>query len=107
MNGAELAARVAALPAPEVFLDRIQRRERARAGFLDRVGRWVAEQGGLMRLPADRAVVIAFGVPCENCDLVVTEDGQGGHRVEFGASAGELLGASIVTRCGPRAGASQ
>lgn len=95
-SDAELLAELAALPPVDVLVDRL----RQRATFLERAAAWLDGRGGVVRLPEDRAAIVALGVPCEVCGAVVTEDGQGGHLVEMGAARGDRFGASIVARCG-------
>ncbi|MFI7608876.1 hypothetical protein ACIBTV_27700 [Micromonospora sp. NPDC049366] len=92
------------LPPWVAWLELDRQRRAARESFLERAGRWVAGRGGRVRLPEDRAALIALGVPCEHCGAVVTEDGQGGHLIELGFAGGQRFGASIVARCGQGAG---
>jgi hypothetical protein len=101
---AELLARLAALAPAEVLRERERRRALERGNFLERAGRWLSGRGGRVRLPEDRAAIIALGVPCADCLELVTEDGAGGHLVELRCSGGERFGASIAARCGRRLG---
>jgi hypothetical protein len=78
----------------------------ARRVFEARVARWLGERGGRFTLPDDRAVLIALGVPCEDCLEVVTEDGADGHQVQVWRTDGPVEPSPVllVARCGQTSG---
>jgi hypothetical protein len=101
-------ARVATLPPRGLFSVELGRRQAAREAFIRRADAWaVARAGGdraavVITHPVDEAVIIALGVPCDDCFGLVYAEGEDGHHVRFGMDAGRHWAALISARCGRR-----
>ncbi len=85
---------------------RLQRRRLQHASFVQRLETWALERAGgdlgavVVEHPRDDAVIIALGVPCEDCLTLVYSQGEDGHVVRFGALPGVSWSEFIVAQCG-------
>lgn len=97
------AARVATLPSHEELMRRIALRKEQHLAFVVRADRWAntrtdAEPGVVF--PRDEAAVLALGVPCDDCLVLIYAQGQSGHVVRFEWWSGRHWAALISAQCG-------
>lgn len=98
-----MATRVATLPSPEDLLRRIAQRERQHREFVARAQRWEVSRADAapgVVFPRDEVAVVALGVPCDDCLVLIYRQGSYGHRVRLGFASGLHWAALISAHCG-------
>jgi hypothetical protein len=96
----------ATLPAPGAQSRAEQRRQLQRAGWRERADAWATARAGSAGVPVavvwprDMAVVVALGVPCDDCRELVYEQGQSGHRVRVAVEDGRHWAELVTATCG-------